>query len=222
MRIRYNRWSANFGREGQKVFKTCVSWTLTPYLTGTSHWRSVFRQNRKRRKRSIWSPNSSNVVTIPPLLCRWMASSSWRRKLRLNVYPYASRRNGSNPTHGCAASSILGWPSPWSVSPATVTRYPGCRIKRSLYSNRSGRMGPAYTSSDKGITGNKNLIEHFILCPTRRKSKKSGYQTCYFWEKMWETFHQNCDWLNYHIPDTHVRIISRTRRAHSNYPAQIC
>ena len=56
-------------REGRTVFTTCVSWTLTPSLTGTSHRRSVFRRYRIRRIRSICSPASRNFVTSSPSLC---------------------------------------------------------------------------------------------------------------------------------------------------------
>ena len=118
------------GRYGIAVLTTCLLWTLTPYITGTSHRISVFRRRRSRRRRIIWSPSSINFVTSPPLLCWCMASSAWRRRIWLNAYPAASRQNGSNHTCGCAYTSRVGWPSHCIMPPTTAYGVPGCHSTR--------------------------------------------------------------------------------------------
>ena len=126
-----------------------------PSLTGTCNQRSVFRRSRSRR--SIWRPESINVVTFPPLLCRWMASSAWRRRIHLNTYPAVLRRKGSNPTSGCADTARVGWVSYCSEKPTSASRAPGIQNKISVYRDCSGRMGPYYTYSAKERTGKHNL-----------------------------------------------------------------
>ena len=215
-------------REGRTVFTTCVSWTMMPYLTGTSHRGSVFRRQRRIIIRSIWSPPSINVFTSPPLSSLWMESSAWRRRTHLNAHPAASLWNGIRPTCRCAAKLRIGWPSPWSVPPTTASRYPGYRHTRSPYSDISGIMGPDYTSPSKEIMENQNIIEKFILFHLKRKSKKSGDQNCYFWEKivggvspqLWltqlpftqhaRTFHQQYKKSSLELSCTTYKIISIT------------
>ena len=60
---------------------------------------------------------------------------------------------------------------------------PVCRHTRSVYIDRSGMMGMAYTSSAKEITRKPNLIKKLVLCTPRRKSRKSGYNFFYLREK---------------------------------------
>ena len=73
----------NYGKYGMIVFTTCVSWTLTHSLMWINHQRSVFRRQRRRIRRIIWSLVPINVVTSTPLLCWWIASLRWSWRLRL-------------------------------------------------------------------------------------------------------------------------------------------
>ena len=148
-RIREMFSSMTSGRQGLTVFTTCVSWTIIPSLTGTSHHRSVFRWQRRRRIIIIWIPVSRKSVNYPPLSCLWRDSSDWRWRLNLNSYPAASRQNRSNPTFKSMDMSRLGGTSHGSVSHTATSGAPRCWRTRSVYSDCSVRVRTDYTYSAK-------------------------------------------------------------------------
>ena len=91
-------WSANSCREVRTLLTACVLWILMPFPTRTSLQRSVFRRNRSRIRRIIWSLVFGNVTISSPVSYLRMASLEWRQRLRLNAQPAASRRNWNIPT----------------------------------------------------------------------------------------------------------------------------
>ena len=162
---------------------------MTPSLARSSHPRSVFKRRRNRRRRIIWIPVSRNIVSYSPLLCQWVASSVWRRRLCLNLQPGASRRNGSNPTCGRADMSIVGWPSQWSVTPTAASRYPGCWSTRSTW----GYIQPLLLNNAQ----EKNFKKKVYLMHSKTQEQKNCRPKVLFLRThFWDTFHQNCDQFN--------------------------
>ena len=62
----------------QKVFMTCVSWTLTPRPTRKRTQKSASTRRNGGKRRCIWRLASSSISTSPPLSPRWTSWWGWR------------------------------------------------------------------------------------------------------------------------------------------------
>ena len=91
--------SETSGLRGRTLFKTCVSWILTPLPIRTKTPRSAWKLLKRKRKRSILVPDSNIIRNLLPLLSQRKFFSGSMRRRHWNVPPTASQLSGRNPTH---------------------------------------------------------------------------------------------------------------------------
>ena len=139
-----------------------------------SHWNKFPEKCLFTSVKDKKNNNLESFSTSPPSLFQWMVSSAWRQRLWLNAYTDASRWNGSIPNWLRAATLIVGWQSPWSKWPTSVSRSVSFRHTISVCNNHSGRMEQSYTSSFKENVEKPNSRWNVYFIPSKTWFQKRG------------------------------------------------